>query len=293
MNDSVSENDHIDFIERVSISMNDILRALNKFKFNKSQGPTPIPNLVLKNCVNGITKLLFVLYNSIIMHNEIPSQMKIASVSPIPKAGKNKTLISSYRGVSVQPNIVRLFDTIVLNQIMPFINVNKLIPLNQYAYRRGMSSFHQHIDVQNLIFKSLNDVNVIAIEMIFLDFSNAFDTIPFNKLLHKLHSMGFRGDIFKLIESSFSNRKQFVKFKGVKSDTISVCSGVSQGGVCSPVYFNLYVSDLSQNLNCDVFQFADDVLLMKVIHSRAENLNPNPIYDGNGSGIGMGLGFKF
>ena len=38
----------------LKVSMTDLLRAINKFKTNKSEGPTLIPNLVLKKCVNGI-----------------------------------------------------------------------------------------------------------------------------------------------------------------------------------------------------------------------------------------------
>jgi hypothetical protein len=127
-----------DRLSNIEISMNDILFALKKFKFNKSEGKTVVKNIVIKKCLNGITKMLFCLFNRILEFKQIPDYLKLSIVSPIPKRNKNKNFFRSYRPVSVQPNIYRIFEIILLNKIMPFIEYNHIIPDSQYGYRKGV-----------------------------------------------------------------------------------------------------------------------------------------------------------
>jgi hypothetical protein len=127
-----------DRLSNIEISMNDILFALKKFKFNKSEGKTVVKNIVIKKCLNGITKMLFCLFNRILEFKQIPDYLKLSIVSPVPKGNKNKNFFRSYRPVSVQPNIYRIFEIILLNKIMPFIEYNRIIPDSQYGYRKGV-----------------------------------------------------------------------------------------------------------------------------------------------------------
>ena len=122
--------------------MNDILKAYKTFKFNKSQGITFISNIVLKKCLNGSTKLVHFLFNKIIELQEISKKLLLVKVIPILKKGKNSHKFQSYRGISVQPNLLRLFETIILN---------KINPEEQYGYKKSVSIFNQHLDIQNII----------------------------------------------------------------------------------------------------------------------------------------------
>ena len=90
--------------------MNDILFAMKSFNVNKAKGLTFIDNIVIKNCMNGITKMFYCLFNKIIDFETIPNKLSKAIVSPILKANKNKQSIDSYRCISVQTNIFRIFE---------------------------------------------------------------------------------------------------------------------------------------------------------------------------------------
>jgi hypothetical protein len=57
------------------------------------------------------------------------------------------------------------------------------------------------------------------------------------------------------------NRKQYVKYNNCKSHNFVINSGVAQGGVSSPLYFNVFVNDLSQNIDSTAPQFADVVVI--------------------------------
>ena len=60
-------------------------------------------------------------------------------------------------------------------------------------------------------------------------------------------------------------RKQKVVLNNHKSEWSSVHSGVPQGSVLGPSLLNIYVSDISSIVNSPIFQFADDVKMLKLL----------------------------
>ena len=238
-----------------------------QFNTNKSEGPTDIPNFIIKNCQNGISKFLFILYNQILKFRKIPKKLKISSITPIFKKGKNKSLFISYRKVSVQPNIYRIFESILLKYFLIEINAKDPIPNNQYSYTKGISLYHQHIDIQYYIYSALQDKDVMAIDLDFLDLSNAFDTIPYDKLNSKLRKSKLNDQILSINEDSFKDRKQFVAYEDVCSRLKNVNIGIPQGGVFSPINYNKYVSDMPKFVKTNLFQFADDSLVLNSIRT--------------------------
>ena len=247
------------------INMNDLIIAIKQFNTKKSQGLTYIPNIVIKNCLNGVSKMLFCLYNKILDLKSLPQELKKSVVTPILKNNKNKNLFSSYRSVSVQSNIFRIFENILLNKMLNYIEINNIIPSCQYGYRKCTSISDLHIDMQKIIFESQNRSDVKAIDIMFLDFSDAFDTISHKRLFKKLEFYKFSNDFIVLLKECFKNRTQIVKYNKCFSKEINVVSGTLQGGVISPILFNLYIADIVKGINSHIFQFADDICLVKII----------------------------
>jgi len=83
-----------------------------------------------------------------------------------------------------------------------------------------------------------------SINVIYLDFQKAFDTIPHWRLLQKLVSFGIRGNALKWIESFLSNMKQQVVLNGHKSTTIPITSGVLQCSGLGPLLFTTFVNEI-------------------------------------------------
>ena len=88
--------------------------------------------------------------------------------------------------------------------------------------------------------------------------------------------IGVGGKLLSIIEDYLSNRKQYVKINGTASDLLLVLRGVPQGSLLGPILFLLYIYDMPQKLNCDIFSFADDSKLLS-IHKlyEASNLQEN------------------
>ena len=96
----------------------------------------------------------------------------------------------------------------------------------------------------------------VPVDVLYLDFSKAFDSVPHERLLLKLD---MQGKVLQWIRSFLSQRKQAVLINGVKSATSNVLSGVSQGSVIGSLLFSIYVNDLPSVVSSQVLLFADDV----------------------------------
>ena len=93
-----------------------------------------------------------------------------------------------------------------------------------------------------------------------LDISKAFDRVWHAGLLHKLRSYGISGQIFGLISSFLSNRRLRVVLDGKSSQEYPVNAGVLQGSILGPTLFLLYISDLPDDVICNI-AISDDTTL--------------------------------
>ena len=99
------------------------------------------------------------------------------------------------------------------------------------------------------------------VDIAILDFSKAFDTVPHDKLLHKMKGYGVRGQLNKWLSSFLKDRMMNVVCEGEHSESVSVESGVPQGTVLGPLMFLCHINDLPDCVKSQVCLFADDCLL--------------------------------
>ena len=106
-----------------------------------------------------------------------------------------------------------------------------------------------------------------------MDLSKAFDTLDHNILLAKLTSYGITGIANNLIKSYLSNRKQFVEYDGVKSDMLTISTGVPQGSVLGPLLFIIYLNDISNASHIfKLISYADDTSVFTTFDSSGLNV---------------------
>ena len=100
-------------------------------------------------------------------------------------------------------------------------------------------------------------------------FMKAFDKVPHERPLHKIHQYGITGNVLGCIKSFLTNRTQQVCIKNTLSDKAPVTSGIPQGSVIGPLLFVIHINDLPNVVDGEtfVYLFADDTKVFRDIKS--------------------------
>ena len=97
-----------------------------------------------------------------------------------------------------------------------------------------------------------------ATNVVFLDRTKAFDSVPHERLLIKLYSLGIEWKLLKWLKHFLSCRKQGVVVRRTFSDWVPVISGTPQGTILGPILFPSYINDIVDCVSSKIKLFADD-----------------------------------
>ena len=97
-----------------------------------------------------------------------------------------------------------------------------------------------------------------------MDLSKTFDSLPHDILIAKIYAYGFEMSALKLIYSYLIDRTQTVKVKGERSTERQIKSRVPQGLLLGVLLFNIYLNDIFDSVDADLFNFAHDNNLSSV-----------------------------
>lgn len=190
-----------------------------------------------------------------------PNELKLAKVVPIHKKDdKNKEC--NYRPISILPVFSKVFETVIKNRLVNYFERFDVFSSSQHGYRKGKSTVTAVTAVVESILEAMDEREYT--ELVAYDLSKAFDCVNHEVLLQKLWHYGIRGTPHDLLRSYLQGRKQAVWWQNGISTKRDVTIGVPQGSILGPLLFIIYVNDLPQNINSEVFIYADDTsLLMK------------------------------
>ncbi|XP_063994275.1 uncharacterized protein LOC135171576 [Diachasmimorpha longicaudata] len=239
---------------------------LKKINNKKSAGLDGIPNTILKNIPNKLIKLYAIIFNKALNNMYFPQQWKLAKVIALHKKGKDGSDPSSYRPISLLPNISKICEIFIYNAILHHCNKNKIIPEQQFGFRHKHSTIYAINKFTSDICWNINGGSCVG--AVFIDLEKTFDTVWLDGLFFKLLQKKFPSHLIKIIWSMVHNKSFIVSDrKECSNKAFNVANGLQQGTVNSPLLFNIYTSDLLNlfGLNVDpekkAVAFADDLLV--------------------------------
>ena len=202
---------------------------------------------------NVIDKPLSEVINHVITNNIFPDSAKTAHVTPIYKK-KGRTDKVNYRPVSVIGSLPKILERYIQDKVC--LHIDKCLSSLISAYRKNYSSNHVLIRLIEKWKKQMD--NKLFVGAVLMDLSKAFDCVPHDLLIAKLHAYGFDMQTLILFYSYLKNRKQCVKINNVFSSFMVLVSGVPQGSILGPIIFNIFINDLVYFIKSDLGNFADD-----------------------------------
>ena len=252
----ISETNRFDFS---FVSEEDILKILQKTETKKAPGIDKLTGKFLKDGAEIIAVHIAKLCNLSIKTSSFPNSCKIAKLKPLFKKG-SKTDPKNYRPISLLPLVSKIFERVIHNQTQEFLNKNNILYKFQSGFRKDHSTDFCLSFLNDKILKGFD--SGLLTGMILIDLQKAFDTIDHKILLEKMTFLGFSEKTINWFRSYLSNRVFCVSINDTLSDPGNLSCGVPQGSILGPLLFLLYVNDMPQAVDCDLYLYADDSCLV-------------------------------
>jgi len=251
-----------DVIRDIHINLREVLAELKDLNKEKATGPDGMPALVLKNCANQLAPPLLKIFRKSLSEGKVPSDWKMAQITPIFKKGSKKKP-GNYRPVSLTSHVCKILERLLRRHIVNHLEENYLLSVHQHGFVCKKSCQTNLLETFEEWTRSLD--NGDSLDVIYLDYRKAFDTVPHKRLIKKLSSYGIKDRPLAWLRDFLSGRRQQVAINNSKSSIGSVTSGVPQGSVLGPILFIIYVNELPSLIKSHMKMFADDAKMYRPI----------------------------
>lgn len=245
------------------IDIVDVTKAL-KLTLLKSKGNSPdgIDLRWLRDHIPQISLFHTALFNRSIDTCTFPETWKIVYIIPLNKIPLPRSP-SDMRPIANLSHLAKVFERIVANQLVTYLEGNSLLDKYQSGFRKYRNTQAALLKLSDDIREAM-DKNQVTILVLF-DLSKAFDFVDHKVILISLFELGFSVEVINWFFSYLSNRSQSIlNDHGTPIELLKTSSGVPQGSVLGPILFLIVMNSVVWWINfCKYGLFADDMYIYR------------------------------
>ena len=258
----------IEYDSNMCVHIDEITEEIKNLPNGKSPGLDQLMAEHIKFASPRISVLFALLFSSLFVHRIMPLNMIKSVLVPIIK-NKSGDLSSknNYRPIGLSSVCSKLLEKIMLRRITSYIDKND----NQFGFKEKHSTETCIFVLKEILhyFKRHSTTSFVC----FMDASKAFDRVNHGKLFNILMKRKIPNYLICMIEFWLNQQLLCVRWGDKISEFFKVHNGVRQGGILSPLLFNIYFDVISDRVKqCGTgcyfngllinhLMYADDIVL--------------------------------
>jgi len=193
-NESLDTDVHHHLVS-IDLTNEDTYNALISLDLHKTTGIDGIGPQLLKNCAPLLYGPLNFLFNLTLLKHTIPLEWCTHCIVPVFKSG-DRGSVSNYRPISLLCNTSKILEKLVYDKVIH--HLNPLVTTFQFGFFKNRSVTQQLLIVFNNIIYTSHQMDIV-----YLDFRKAFDSVSHNILLLKLKRFGISGKLWQWFKFYF------------------------------------------------------------------------------------------
>lgn len=234
----------------------EIAIAVAWVKPHKAPGPDGLTGEMIRLAYSAQPEAFADTMRMCLTNGKFPLKWKESVLRLIPKPRRPGQTEATYRPICLLSIFAKVLERLIAKRLKD--HMKGRLSNRQYGYTEGVSAGHAIQAVLGDGKETLLENPTFIIVIVSLDIRNAFNTVPWDKILDALSEKDTPSDILRLIKSYFEDRSLLVG-----STRMKVTCGVPQGSVLGPILWNVFYDKIiSMNIpNTSIRGFADDIAL--------------------------------